>query len=110
MSEVVFEMISVAFEDVEALVFDFPPGSGASGDLGDGLAGDGERGDEGAIIGCFAAGIGDGHADPVDVQSLAGACPGGDRLTQCLAVNRKSSPLESTASTIGWQAKRPSPR
>lgn len=52
-AEVVLEMIAVVFEDVEALVFDFPARPGAGGDLCDGVARDLERGDEGAVVGRF---------------------------------------------------------
>src|SRR5260370_41864429 len=65
-----FEVIAVVLEDVEAFVLDFPSRPGASGDFGDGLAGDGGRSDAGALVGCFALGVGDGQADPVDGQGV----------------------------------------
>ena len=69
-AEIMFEMIAVVFEDVEALVLDFPTCPGAGGDLGDGLARDLERGDEGALVGRFALGVADGEADPIDAEGV----------------------------------------
>ena len=43
-AEIMFEMIAVVFQDVEALVLDFPARPGAGGYLGDVLARDIERG------------------------------------------------------------------
>ncbi len=69
-AEIMFEMIAVVFEDVEALVLDFPSRPGAGGDLGDVLARDLERGDEGAVIGRFPLGVADGDADPIDAEGV----------------------------------------
>src|SRR5919202_2982094 len=44
--EVVLEVVAVGLEDVEAFVLDLPPRPGAGHDLGDGVAGDGQRGHE----------------------------------------------------------------
>jgi hypothetical protein len=38
-AEIMFKMIAVVLQDVESLILDFPPRSGASSDLGDGCAG-----------------------------------------------------------------------
>ena len=70
MAEVVFEVVAVVLEDVEAFVLDFPPCPGASRDLDDVLACDLERGDEGAVIGRLALGVADGDADPSDIEGV----------------------------------------
>jgi len=44
---------------------------GAGHDLGDGVGRYGQRGHEGAAVGGFAAGVGDGDADPVDQHGVA---------------------------------------
>ena len=51
MAEIMFEMIAVVFKNIEALVLDFPSCPGAGGDLGNVLARDPERGDEGPVVG-----------------------------------------------------------
>jgi len=69
-AEIMFKMIAVVFEDVEALVLDFPSRPGAGGDLRHILARDFERGDEGAVVGGFPLGVADGEADPIDVERV----------------------------------------
>ncbi len=41
-TEIVFEVVAVGFEDVEAFVLDLLAGSGASHDLGDGVSRNGQ--------------------------------------------------------------------
>jgi hypothetical protein len=61
-AEIVLKMIAVVFQYVEGLVLDFPPCPGAPGNLGDIFAGNLETGDERAIVGGLAAGVGDGSS------------------------------------------------
>ena len=68
--EIMFEVVAVIFQDVEGLILDFPSGSGAVGDLGDIGFVDWQIGDEGALIGDLALGVGDGQSDPVDQKGL----------------------------------------
>jgi hypothetical protein len=51
MAEIVFQIVAVVFEDVEALVFDFPSGSSAGDQFGDIFPGDRQVGDEAVAIG-----------------------------------------------------------
>jgi hypothetical protein len=74
--EIVFEVITFVFQDVECLVLGFPPGSGAVGGRGDSGFVDRQAGDEGALIGDLALGIGDGQADPVDETGIRALAQG----------------------------------
>ena len=76
MPEIVFEVVAVVFQDIEGLVFDFPSGSGAVGDLGDIGFVDREAGDEGPLIGDLAPGVGDGQCDPVDETGVIALAQG----------------------------------
>src|SRR4051812_13481241 len=56
-AEVVLEVVAVGLEDVEAFVLDLPSGPSAGHDLGDGVAGDGQRGHESAAVRDLALGV-----------------------------------------------------
>ena len=58
--------VVVGLEDVEALVLDLPACPGAGDDFAHGVAGDGQRGHEDAVIGRLAFCVRDGDAEPVD--------------------------------------------
>ena len=70
MTEIMFEVISVVFQDVESFVLDFPPRPGAGGDLGDIFAADVQACDPGAIVGRLALGVEEGQADPIDAHGV----------------------------------------
>ena len=57
MAEIVFEFVAVVFQDVEAFVFDLPPGAAAGGDLRDLGFGDRQRSDEGRCVFDDALGV-----------------------------------------------------
>src|SRR5215212_9887487 len=65
-AEVVLKVVAVALEDVEAFVLDLPSGPAAGHDLGDGVAGDGQRGHESTAVSDVALGVRDADADPAD--------------------------------------------
>ena len=77
MTEIMFEMIVVVLQYVEALVLDFPSCSGAGGALADVFARDLERGYEGSVVGRLLLGIADGDADPIDVEGVLALAQGG---------------------------------
>ena len=70
MAEIVLEVVAVGLEHVESLVLDLPSGAAAGGDLGDGLGGDGQVGEEGVVVGALALGVEDLDGEPVDVASV----------------------------------------
>ncbi|MBY6243612.1 hypothetical protein [Methylosinus sp. Sm6] len=70
MAEIMLEMVAVVFENIEAFVLDLPPRPRAGGNFGDALAQDVERGDEGAVAGRLAFGVGDGEAEPIDLDAV----------------------------------------
>ena len=57
MAEIVFELVAVVFQDVEAFVLDLPPGAAAGDGLGDGALGDRQRGDQGRLVFDLALGV-----------------------------------------------------
>src|SRR5689334_1599187 len=65
-AEVVLEVVAVGLEDAEAFVLDLPSGPGAGHDLGDGVAGDGQRGHESTAVRDLALGVREGDTDPAD--------------------------------------------
>ena len=70
MPEVVFELVAVVFQDVEAFVLDLPPRAAAGGDLGDVALGDRQRSDEGRLVFDVALGAQNLEADPVDQHGV----------------------------------------
>ena len=68
------EVVSVGLEDVEGLVLDLPAGTAAGGELGDGLGGDRQVGDEAVVVGSLSLGVEDLDGEPIDAEGiLAGA-------------------------------------
>ena len=68
-AEIMFEMIAVIFEDVEALVLDLPSRPGASRDLGDILRQTLSEVTK-APSSCVSLGVADGDADPIDGEGV----------------------------------------
>src|SRR4051794_4716878 len=68
-AEVVLEVVAVGLEAVEAFVLDLPSGPGAGHDLGDGVAGDGQRGHESAAVGDVP--LASGRVTPIQLTSIA---------------------------------------
>ena len=68
--EIVFKLVAVVFQDVEAFVLDLPPCAAASGDLGDVALGDRQRGNEGHLVCDCALGVEAVEADPVDQHGV----------------------------------------
>src|SRR5277367_3626162 len=66
MAEIVFELIAMVFQHVEALVLDFPARRAASDDFGDVVLGYGKAGDPGHGIFDLSLGVENLEANPVD--------------------------------------------
>ena len=86
--EIMFELVAVVFEDVEAFVLDFPSRPAAGDDLGDIVLGDGKAGYPGHGICDLSLGVDNLEADPVDQDCIL---PVMDRnvldpaVTECLS-------------------------
>jgi hypothetical protein len=65
-AEIVFELIAMVFQHVEALVFDFPARPAAGDDFGDVVLGYGKAGDSGHGIFDLSLGVENLETDPVD--------------------------------------------
>jgi hypothetical protein len=69
MPEIMFEVITFRFQDVEALVLDLPSGAAGGNKLGDGVGIDGQIGDERIAIGNFARGVGNSISSQLTVMA-----------------------------------------
>ena len=65
-AEVVFEVIALCFQDVEAFVFDLPARPSAGRQFDDGVAVGGQVSDEAVAIGHLAGGVANLDHQPVD--------------------------------------------
>src|SRR5208282_4252369 len=65
-SEIVFEVIALCFQDVEAFVFDLPARPSAGRQFDDGVAVGGQVSDEAVAIGHLAGGVANLDHQPVD--------------------------------------------
>ena len=68
MAEVVFKLVAVVFQDVEAFVLDLPPCAAADGDLGGVALSDRQRGDEGRPVCDLALGV-ESSSKPIQLTS-----------------------------------------
>ena len=71
-AEIVLEVVAVGLEHVEGLVLDLPAGAAAGGQLGDGVGGHRQIGDEAVVIGALARGVADLDGEPVDHDGVGG--------------------------------------
>src|SRR5215831_17473244 len=69
-TEIMFDVIALGFQDVEGLVFDFPAGTAAGGQSGDVAGADLKIGDEAVAVGHFIVGVEDLDLEPVDLQGI----------------------------------------
>ncbi len=92
MAEVVLEIVALGFEHVEALVLDLPAGAATSGEVGNIVRGDGQRGDPGILVGDLAGAIDDLERQPVDDERVL-AVTDRDALEPAIAVGLKTAPL-----------------
>jgi hypothetical protein len=69
-AEIVFEVIAFGFQGVEAFVLDFSARSAADCQFDDGIAIDGQIGDEAVAIGHLAGGVANLDHQPVDRHGI----------------------------------------
>jgi len=106
-AEVVCQVIAVVFQHIEALVFDLPAGSGASGKLDHILYRHRQAGHESPVIRGFSLFVGNGYSQPADGQRILSVSQR-NPLDPAVAIGQAA--LASTASASGWQLKGASPR
>ncbi len=70
MSEIIFEIVALGFEDIEGFVLDFPACASGVGEIGDIVGVDGQIGDEAVAIGDLAPDVLDDQFQPVDRFAL----------------------------------------
>ena len=70
MPEIVFEVIALGFQGVEAFVLDLPARPAAGGQFDDGVAVGGQIGDEAVAIGQLAGGVANLDHQPVDRHGI----------------------------------------
>lgn len=69
-AEIVFEVVAVVLENVDAFVLNLPSQPGTGAEAGDALAGDWQRGHEDVDVGDLALGVRNGNADPIDETAI----------------------------------------
>ena len=70
-AEIVFEVIALCFQDVEAFVFDFPARPSAGGQFDDGVGVGGQVSDEAVAVGHLAGGVADVDHSQLTVMASA---------------------------------------
>src|SRR5258708_5877911 len=71
-TEIVFEVVDAALENVEGLVLDLPSGAAAGGEFGHGLGGDRQVGHEAVEVSSRSLGIADLDGEAIDVEGIVG--------------------------------------
>ena len=98
--EVVFEIVAVVLQDVEAFVLDLPAGPATGGQFGHRVGADGQVGDEAVAVGDGAGGVDDLDHQPVDGQGV-GVAAQRDVGEPAVAVSKRSRPRLTLRLRVG---------